>query len=342
MIGGQRHASRESFSKVRVEFESDGIDCEGWLYRPDRPRDPPVVVMAPGLAAERTFGYPAYAERFAEAGYAVFLFDFRHFGASGGDPRGLVSVRRQLDDWSAALARLRDLNGIDTGRLALWGASLSGGHALRLAASDHRVDAVVAQSPILDGQAVLRTNGLGWLAHAMTASARDRLGGLVGRRHRIPVVSKPATTDAAAPGVAAGGPDADLLGEQEEIRERENGLLEPDHTFALLPDRGFAEDFRDLIPLRSDWENSVPASAVSDLWGYRPAETATGTTVPTLLLTGREDPVVPVKTVAEAAASLPEASLVTLPTGHLDLFSDPWRERALGHQLTFLEGVLGA
>ena len=338
MIDGERYASREEFSKVRVEFESDGVDCEGWLYRPDRPRDPPIVVMGPGLAAERTFGYPAYAERLAAAGYAAFLFDYRGFGASGGDPRGLVSVRRQLDDWSAALARVRHLNGVDTDRVAVWGASLAGGHALRLAASDHRVDAVVAQSPMVDGRAVLRANGPRWLARAFAASARDRLGGLLGRRHRIPVVPELATTDAPAPGVTGGGPDLSAGGAEGE--DDEGGLVEPDPTFALLPHRDLASDFRDLVPLRSDWENSVPARAVGDLWGYRPAETVAGMTVPTLLLTGSDDQVVPVESVTAAAATLPESSLVTLPTGHLDLFESPWRERALGHQLTFLDGAL--
>jgi alpha/beta superfamily hydrolase len=42
--------------------------------------------MAHGFGAERTFGLEPFAERFAEAGLATFLFDYRCFGDSEGEP----------------------------------------------------------------------------------------------------------------------------------------------------------------------------------------------------------------------------------------------------------------
>ena len=45
-----------------------------------------------------------FAERFAAAGYSCLVFDYRHFGDSDGAPRQLLSIRRQLDDWAAAIA----------------------------------------------------------------------------------------------------------------------------------------------------------------------------------------------------------------------------------------------
>jgi alpha-beta hydrolase superfamily lysophospholipase len=54
--------------------------------------------MAHGFAAEKTFGLAAYAERFAAEGIAVYVFDYRCFGDSDGQPRNLVSPSRHLQD----------------------------------------------------------------------------------------------------------------------------------------------------------------------------------------------------------------------------------------------------
>ena len=92
---------------------------------------------------------PAYAERFAEAGLAALLFDYRHFGASGGEPRQLLDIGRQLEDWRTAIAYARGLDGIE--RVGLFGSSFGGGHAIELAATEPGVAAVVAQCPMTDG-----------------------------------------------------------------------------------------------------------------------------------------------------------------------------------------------
>ena len=41
------------------------------------------------------FGLARYAQRFAAAGFAVLVFDYRHFGASDGWARQLIRVGRQ-------------------------------------------------------------------------------------------------------------------------------------------------------------------------------------------------------------------------------------------------------
>ena len=71
----------EDFTRTDVDFVSSGTRCAAWLYRPHGVARPPVVVMAHGFGAERTFGLPAFAGRFAAAGLAVLLFDYRGFGA---------------------------------------------------------------------------------------------------------------------------------------------------------------------------------------------------------------------------------------------------------------------
>ena len=80
--------------------------------------------MAHGLAAERAFGLASFAQRFAQKGMAVFVFDYRNFGDSQGEPRNLVSPKRHLQDWQAAMAHVGRLTEVDRGRIALWGSSL--------------------------------------------------------------------------------------------------------------------------------------------------------------------------------------------------------------------------
>jgi dipeptidyl aminopeptidase/acylaminoacyl peptidase len=83
---------RVLYEKQGKWFESRGTRCFGWLWLPDeRGEPPPVVIMAHGFGAQMDFGLPAFAERFVEKGMAVFMFDYRNFGKSEGEPRNLVS-----------------------------------------------------------------------------------------------------------------------------------------------------------------------------------------------------------------------------------------------------------
>lgn len=160
-----------------------GATLAAWHY-PGRGDAAPVVVMAHGLGGVKEMRLDAFAERFQAAGYACLVFDYRSFGASGGEPRRVMSVRRQLDDWRAAVAHARTLPGVDPERVVLWGTSFSGGHVLVVGAEDHRVAAVVSQCPFTDGPA----SGL-----AMSARTTARLAPYVVRdlaaaaRRREPV-----------------------------------------------------------------------------------------------------------------------------------------------------------
>ncbi|PXW25794.1 UNVERIFIED_CONTAM: hypothetical protein DES50_12027 [Williamsia faeni] len=84
----------------------------------------PVVVMAHGFAATRGIRLPAYAECFVAAAYTVVVFDYRYFGDSEGEPRQLLDVRSQLDDWRAAIRFARSLQFADADRV------IAGAHRL--------------------------------------------------------------------------------------------------------------------------------------------------------------------------------------------------------------------
>ena len=112
-----------------VRFAPDAADrCAGSLFLPPAAEGPvPCVVMGSGLSCVRDQGMSAVAERFAAAGFAGLAIDYRHFGDSDGEPRGLVSGARQRQDLRAGLAfaraRPRDRR---RPALALWGYSLGG------------------------------------------------------------------------------------------------------------------------------------------------------------------------------------------------------------------------
>ena len=104
--------------RLRISTAS-GDACAATFYRPDGAADAvPCVVMGAGGTLTQRDGIPDYAERFADAGFAALSFDYRHWGDSDGEPRRLLSVPRQLEDWRAAVACARGLEAVDPDRIA--------------------------------------------------------------------------------------------------------------------------------------------------------------------------------------------------------------------------------
>jgi fermentation-respiration switch protein FrsA (DUF1100 family) len=151
--------------------------------------------MAHGFGATRDASLEPYAARFAAASMAALVFDYRHFGASGGEPRQLVSVRRQLQDYAAAIAFARTLDGIDASRVAVWGTSFAGGHALVTAARVPGLAAAVCQCPMMDGLAAVRHiagyAGVGQLLRLTAHGLLDIVLAPFGGTHYIPIVGRP-------------------------------------------------------------------------------------------------------------------------------------------------------
>lgn len=134
-----------------VSFLSGGLRCAADVYRPLGSGPFPVIVMAHGLGGTRKMRLPAFAKRFAAAGYACLVFDYRHFGDSEGEPRQLLDIGRQLEDWKAAIVHARGMKDVAPARVVIWGTSFGGGHVLATAADDDRLAAIVSQCPFTDG-----------------------------------------------------------------------------------------------------------------------------------------------------------------------------------------------
>jgi len=139
------------FNKSRIVFLSSDVECAGYLYEPIGGSDKlPCIILATGFSGTMDWLLPTYAEKFAEAGFAAFIFDYRYFGESGGKPRQLVDIHKQRDDIRAAITFVRSQPTIDPRRIALWGTSLGGGHVFYVAAQDPTIAAVITQVPGFD------------------------------------------------------------------------------------------------------------------------------------------------------------------------------------------------
>jgi alpha-beta hydrolase superfamily lysophospholipase len=195
-----------------LHFPSGADSCAAWLYpAAGDPLMAPIIVMAHGLSGTRRDRLGAFAECFAAAGIAAFVFDHRGFGDSAGEP-DLFVPKRQMEDWRAAIAFVRSLPGIDAERVATFGSSMGGGNALAAAAQDPRVAAAISQVPFLDMWRQAHRSSL-------RVTARMLLAAVLGRH--LPAVGQP--DEAAfinAPDSEAGWRHVVAIGEDSRWRDR--------------------------------------------------------------------------------------------------------------------------
>ncbi|CRZ18047.1 alpha/beta hydrolase [Mycolicibacterium neworleansense] len=177
---------------TRSDFTSGAQRCAAWLTLPTGPGPHPAVVLAHGLGATHEMMLPQYEQHFAAAGIATLAFDYLHTGASEGAPRQRFSIRRQCRDVHAALNHVRAHPAVDAGRIGLWGTSLGGMNAVRVAAERNDIAAAVVQCPIVHGPAAARSLGLPGTLRMAPAIGADALRALARRgRHYVPIVGPP-------------------------------------------------------------------------------------------------------------------------------------------------------
>lgn len=293
--------------RLDIRIPSHGEQLAAYLYRPDTylpntAAEPvPCVVMAHGFSATRDDGLPPYAEAFQRAGFAVILFDYRHFGASTGQPRQLLDINRQQQDYRAVIDWARRSDGIDPDRIVLWGSSFSGGHVLAVAATDPRIAAVISQAPFTDSIAVMRQLPLSNLLRGSAAAVADRVGAMLGRAPRnIPAVGPPG-------------------------------------TFAIMTEADAQQGFEAIVNPNTLWRNEVAARIMLDVAGYRPVRYASRLTMPVLFCVCDADTTTPPGPSVQAARTAPRGELRRYPYGHFAIYNDP---QVKADQVEFLRRVL--
>ena len=124
----------------RVEIPFDGSHLVGILRLPAGEGPHPVMIMIPGLDSAKE-ELRSTEDLFLERGLATFSVD----GPGQGEAEYDLAIR---GDWEvpggAVIDYLRTEPGIDPGRIGVWGVSLGGYYAPRVASGDGRVKACVA------------------------------------------------------------------------------------------------------------------------------------------------------------------------------------------------------
>lgn len=124
----------------RLEIPFDGARLVGVLRLPGGPRPAPVVVMIPGLDSAKE-EFRTTEELFLRRGLGTFSVD----GPGQGEAEYELAIR---PDWEVPGAAIIDALAarpeIDEARIGVWGVSLGGYYAPRLASGDPRVRACVA------------------------------------------------------------------------------------------------------------------------------------------------------------------------------------------------------
>jgi fermentation-respiration switch protein FrsA (DUF1100 family) len=291
-----------TYHRRTVDFRSGDSHCTAWLYLPNSASSAPVpaVVMGHGLGATRELGLSPYAERFAAAGMAALVFTYRNLGDSGGTPRQVLSMPKQLADWDAALDYVAGLPEVDGDRIAVWGSSLGGGHAIAVAARHPELRAAVAQCPFTDGLAAAGSLGPRESLTMFGFVARDLLAMVRGKAPvRIPVAAlhgKPGlmTTSDALPGMLA------------------------------------------LVPEGHEWINEAAARSVLSILRYRPGRAAKRIAAPVLICISANDSVAPPKPTERYARQAPRGDVRLYDAGHFAFYVGDAFRQLVGDQTEFL------
>ena len=278
-------------ASVRVDVTLPG-EIAAWHYEGEQG----CVVMAHGFSAVREQRLDAMAERVAAHGVGVILFDYRSFGASGGEPRQVLDIKRQLEDWRTAIAWARG----HYARVGLFGSSFGGAHALELARTEPDIAAAVAQCPFTDGFADAMKIPVPTALKLTRIALQDELGSKLGRKPRyVPAVGRPGDV------AIMTAPDA-------------------------LP------GFEAMTPEGSNWRNRVAARVGLQTLLYRPGAKAGQVTCPLLVCICEHDSVVSAKAAEKAAHAAPGGELMRLPIGHFDVYQGEWLERVASRTGEFL------
>jgi pimeloyl-ACP methyl ester carboxylesterase len=240
--------------------------------------------------------YSARGRAFAEAGVATLQFDCRGFGASEGEPRQLLDVRRLAEDLEAAIGLAVDRDELDAGRLGLWGGSASCAQVLDAARRREDVRAVVCLTPFVPGRETQRSAGTPLLRLAAAAAADRVRSALRQEPHGVAVAG-------------AAGETAILV--RDDAAAGERGMLPPEARLDRSGER--AELGRGTV-----WENRVVLRP--RLRTPHPLRVAAGVTCPVLVISGSKDSLCPPGPAAELANRAPAAELEAFECGHFDLY----------------------
>ncbi|MFW6559071.1 alpha/beta hydrolase [Acinetobacter baumannii] len=275
------------------------------FYIPKTNNKSAVIIMAYGFAGLRQFKLIQYAQRFAQAGYAVILFDYRYWGGSTGKPREMISINSQLEDWKTMIQYASTCKFIDNRRIVLWGTSLSGGYALSLASELKNIQAIMVQIPYVDGAETAKLYPLQRYPQALKLSSQDYMGSKMGLNpKRLPVVDQ--------------------------------------YKLCFMPTADSYYGYLSIVNPDYYWSGEVPARVFFNLMRYRPIQLVRQINIPVLFIAAQHDSLIPIESSREAATNIaPFVSYHEWDMKHFDIYHGSWFEKAVTTQLEFLHQHIG-
>ncbi|MDW7584471.1 alpha/beta hydrolase [Acinetobacter baumannii] len=275
------------------------------FYIPKTNNKSAVIIMAHGFAGLRQFKLIQYAQRFAQAGYAVILFDYRYWGGSTGKPREMISINSQLEDWKTMIQYASTCKFIDNRRIVLWGTSLSGGYALSLASELKNIQAIMVQIPYVDGAETAKLYPLQRYPQALKLSSQDYMGSKMGLNpKRLPVVDQ--------------------------------------YKLCFMPTADSYYGYLSIVNPDYYWSGEVPARVFFNLMRYRPIQLVRQINTPVLFIAAQHDSLIPIESSREAATNIaPFVSYHEWDMKHFDIYHGSWFEKAVTTQLEFLHQHIG-
>ncbi|WP_407487637.1 alpha/beta hydrolase [Acinetobacter baumannii] len=275
------------------------------FYIPKTNNKSAVIIMAHGFAGLRQFKLIQYAQRFAQAGYAVILFDYRYWGGSTGKPREMISINSQLEDWKTMIQYASTCKFIDNRRIVLWGTSLSGGYALSLASELKNIQAIMVQIPYVDGAETAKLYPLQRYPQALKLSSQDYMGSKMGLNpKRLPVVDQ--------------------------------------YKLCFMPTADSYYRYLSIVNPDYYWSGEVPARVFFNLMRYRPIQLVRQINIPVLFIAAQHDSLIPIESSREAATNIaPFVSYHEWDMKHFDIYHGSWFEKAVTTQLEFLHQHIG-
>jgi dienelactone hydrolase len=265
----------------KVEYYS-GRDRIRALWRtPDDATGPvPAIIQGPGwLGLKDAVAYDRYHQGFTDAGFGVLSIDYRGFGESEGEERGIVSPTLQLEDLVNGVTYLTTREDVVAGAIGAYATGgTGGGNVVLLAAHDPRVRAVISQMPVADGR--------DWLHRMRTEYEWVEYLALLeqDRRERV------------------------LTGQSRPVHPRNEVMVET----LERKQSNFKKDVDAKIKME------VPLSMVDPLLAYAPGRAAVGLTTPLMVVAVENDATTPTDhavAIYEAAAG-PKKLVLQRNTSH--------------------------
>jgi fermentation-respiration switch protein FrsA (DUF1100 family) len=260
--------------------------------------------MAHGYNCLKEFFLDKYAAAVAGAGHVVLAYDHRNFGDSDGEPRQELDPWVQVRDYRHAITFAQTLDGVDPGRVGVWGSSYAGGHVLVVGAIDRRVGCVVSQVPTISGwETTLRRTPPQALAGRRRDFDADRLERFRGGSPKtVPMVVDP----------SEGGPASHASADAWEFFTGQSSPPEDQWRFAK-------------------WRNEVTLRSLELYSEYEPGSYVERIApTPLLMIVGDNDTVCPTDMGLAAFNRAREPKRLELyPGGHFSAYTDQF-ERAAG------------